>query len=262
MQNIDPLYFLQPIITIAFSVGIVVYWHYRRRFTRGALLYSFLAYAGGIAIKIIFQYVTYPPFLARFGDNASAIGIYFGLQTMAFEVGGAFLVAAWTISRRKLSVKDAEGYGLGLALWENAGFLGVFGLISLTTIYFALASGGSGAAPFASLINNRPDLFYPPVQVLPLVGWSLLERVTSLLFHFSWGYLCVLAAVLGRRDYFLLALPMGLIDFFVPFVFIVGLPVFELSLFALALGVLGLTLFVTKRKTKKRGRAKFVRVAS
>jgi hypothetical protein len=248
MQSIDSLYVLQPVITILFSVGLVVYWYYRRDFGRAVLVFSLLAYAGAIAIKAVLQAATFNSFEARFGGNAIAVGLYLGIQTVAFEIGGAFLVASWAVSRRKLEVKDAEGYGLSLALWENAGLLGVLGLVSLATVYLTLSSANPSAQElYANLVRNRPDLFYLPSQALPIIAWGVLERVTSLLFHFSWGYLCVLAACFHRRRYLLLALPMGLVDFFVPFVGSLTLPVFESFLFALGLGCLALTLTVGRK---------------
>ncbi len=259
MQNIDPLYFLQPILSIALPLGLVIYWHYERTFTRRVLFYSFIAYAGAIGIKVIFQYATYASFRVRFGENPLALGTYFGLQTIVFEVGLAFLIAMWAISRRKLHPRDAEGYGLGLAFWENAGLVGGLGLVNLTIIYLALASGGSTAAPFLGLANSRPDLFYPPSQALPLIAWGTLERVTSLLFHVCWGYLTLLAAAQHRMRYLFLALPMGGVDLLVPFAGIVGIEACELSLFVLGLGVLGLTVLVTKGKTKKRVRGRLAR---
>ena len=235
-QNMDPAYFLQPIITILFSVGLVVYWHYRRCFRTAILAYSLLAYAGAIAVKVVLQALTFNAFQAQFGNNPTALGAYFGAQTVFFEVGGAFLVAAWAVSRGKLDIKDAESYGLSLALWENAGYLGVLGLVNFVVVYVMLAAGGPTSQQlFSTLIRTRPELFYAPVQALPLVGYGLLERVSSLLFHFSWGYLCLLAACLHKKRYFLLALPMGLVDFFVPFASTLTIPFFEWSIFILGL---------------------------
>jgi hypothetical protein len=247
MQNIDPLYLLQPITTIAFSAGLIIYWRMKRNFTGAAFAYSLFAYAGAIAVKIVFQTLTYNSYLALFKGNPAALGVYFGVQTVFFEIGGAFLVAAWAVSRGKLNAKDAEGYGLGLAFWENAGYLGILGLLNIASVYFALALGGPSAERvYSQLIISRPGLFDPPSLVLPLIGYGLLERVTSLLFHFSWGYLCVVAAALHKRKYLLLALPMGLLDFFVPFAASMGLLLFELFIFALGLGVLGLTILVSR----------------
>jgi hypothetical protein len=110
-----------------------------------------------------------------------------------------------------------------------------------------LAFGGPAAQQlYSTLIKVRPDLFNSAAQALPLVGYGLLERVTSLLFHLSWGYLCLLAACLHDRRYFLLALPMGLVDFFVPFAASLGIIAFELLVFVLGLLSLGLAWFVTK----------------
>jgi len=257
LQNIDLLYFLQPIITIAFSAGLVIYWHRKRTFTGAVLVYSLLAYAGAIAVKVAVQALTYPAFVARFGDNRWALGAYFGVQTVLFEVGGAFLVAAWAVSRGKLNTKDAEGYGLGLAFWENAGYLGTLGLFTLVSIYLTLAYAGPiSQEVYSSLISTRPDLFYPPSQALPLVGYGLLERVTSLLFHVSWGYLCLIAASMHKRQYFLLALPMGLVDFFVPFAGILGVLMFESLLFVLGLGSVALALLVTRSLRHRSGAEK------
>ena len=102
MQNIDALYFLQPIVTIAFSAGLVIYWNRKRSFTRAALVLSLLAYAGAIAVKIILQTLTYSEFVSRVGNNPVALGAYFGVQTVFFEVGGAYLVAVWAVSRGTL----------------------------------------------------------------------------------------------------------------------------------------------------------------
>ena len=58
-------------------------------------------------------------------------------------------------------------------------------------------------------------------------------RGLSLLLHFSWGYLCVVAAVTRKKKYFYLALPMGLIDALVPFSGTIGLVKYELLIFGL-----------------------------
>ena len=247
MQNIDPLYLLQPIVTIAFSAGIVIYWHLKRKFTALAFVCSLLAYGGAIACKVIFQAITFNALMAGFHGDLSILGAYFGIQTVVFEVGGAYLVARLVVSRGKLETGDAEAYGLGLAFWENAGYLGVLGMFSLLSIYLTLSAGSiSSLELYSNLITNRSTLFYPPSQALPLIGFSILERVSSLLFHFCWGYLCLLSAFTHNRRYFLAALPMGLLDFFVPFANYFGIPFFELFIYVLGLGTLGVTMFITK----------------
>ncbi len=247
MQNIDPLYLLQPIVTIAFSAGLVIYWHLKRKFTALAFICSLLAYGGAIACKVIFQAITFNALMAGFHGDLSILGAYFGIQTVVFEVGGAYLIARLAVSRGKLEVGDAEAYGLGLAFWENAGYLGVLGMFSLLSIYLTLSAGSiSSLELYSSLVTNRSTLFYPPSQALPLIGFSILERVSSLLFHFCWGYLCLLSAFTHNRRYFLAALPMGLLDFFVPFANYFGIPYFELFIYVLGLGTLGVTMFITK----------------
>lgn len=247
MQNINPMYFLQPLITIAFSVGLVIYWRLKRIFTGWTFLCSLVAYAGAIGCKVIFQAITFNALIASFHGDLSILGVYFGAQTVIFEVGGAYVVATLAISRGKLSVKDSEAYGLGLAFWENAGYLGILGLFSLLSIYLTLSVGTiSSVELYSSLVANRPALFYPPSQALPLIGFSILERVTSLLFHFCWGYLCLFSAFKHKRSYFLAALPMGLLDFFIPYATYLGVPVFELFIYVLGLATLGFTLFITK----------------
>jgi hypothetical protein len=158
LQNIDLVYLFQPLIAIFVSVGLVVYWHYRRSFRMVVLVFSFLAYATAIALKVVLQSATLASFESYFGTNLTVLGLYFGVQTMVFEVGLAYLVSSWAVHRRKLRIRDSEAFGLGLALWENAGLLGVLTLFSLLSIQLALSAGGQSAQElYASLLRNRPD---------------------------------------------------------------------------------------------------------
>ncbi|MDG6909377.1 MAG: YhfC family intramembrane metalloprotease [Nitrososphaerota archaeon] len=248
MQNIDPVYFLTPAITVAFSFGLAVYWRLRRRFSGWVLLTSLVAYAGAIALKVVLQALTYAPFAAAVGGNPAALGVYFGAQTAVFEVGGAFAVARYAVSRQKLNAGDAEGYGIGLAMWENGVLIGALGLVNYVAYYAILGSGGSLATQlYNTLVADAPALFNPPSAALPVVGLAVLERVSSLLGHFSWGYLVVLAAVFRRRSLFLLALPMGFgIDFLAPFAGAMGPALFEAAVFALSAASLAVALLATK----------------
>ena len=54
------------------------------------------------------------------------------------------------------------------------------------------------------------------------------------MFHFAWGYLCLMAAYFHKKKLFLIALPMGLVDFLVPFASTIGIVLFEAVVFALA----------------------------
>ncbi len=247
MQNIDPIYFLTPLIVIGFSVGLVAYWRLRKRFSAWVLLLSLAAYAGAIILKDIFQVVTLKPFEAAVGGDPAALGIYFGLQTVIFEVGGAYLVAWYAFSRGKIRAEDASGYGIGLAFWENGILIGGSLLLDYAIISLTLSGGGSASQQlFAILANDSPALFYSPSFAFPLIGSAVLERVSSLFVHFSWGLLCVSAVVFRRRLFLLLALPMGLVDFLPPFAGSMGLLDFEGVLFALSLLSLAVALVSTR----------------
>jgi hypothetical protein len=249
VQNIDPLYLLTPVVVLGFSFGLVLYWRLRRRFTGIVLLYSLGAYAGAIGAKVFVQALTLGPLSSASGSNPAILGAYYGAQTAAFEVGGAFLVAAVAIALARLGAPDAEGFGLGLALWENGVLIALPLLLDYVTYYLVLSHPGSSAAQtlYPALMSNSPALFYGPAAALPLIGWSILERVSSLFAHFAWGYLAVLGAVYRKRVYLAIAIPLGFLpDFLVPFAGSLGLPAFELIVFAIAATGLAVTLGVTR----------------
>jgi hypothetical protein len=249
MQNIDPLYFIAPIVVIAFSFGLVIYWHYSRSFSKWVLLYSLVAYAGAIALKYIVQIPTIGAVESASGNNPLVLGVYYGLQTAVFEVGGAFLVASYALSRKHFTSRDAEGFGLGLALWENGVLISLPLLLDYIIYYAILSTPNSSIAQtlYSTLTTNAPSLFYGGSGALPVVGYSILERVTSLLGHFSWGYLAVLGAVYRKRIYLVIALPIGfLIDFLVPFAGRMGTGLFELVIFLIAVTGLASAMAVTR----------------
>jgi len=247
MQNIDPTFIILPLIVIGFSVGTVLYWRWRESFTQYVLVFSLLAYGGAIAVKLAFQYLTAPSFLSVSHGSLLLLGLYLGLQTVIFEVGGAFLVARFAFSRRKMKKNDGVAYGLGLAFWENAVLIGATSLLSLLYYFWTLSQGGPAAENLYSILqNSQPQLFYPPLEALQVMGWGLLERVSSLMVHLSWGYLCLRAAATGRRRYLYLALPMGLIDFLVPFARILTISIFEIVLFAFAALCILATVYATR----------------
>ena len=252
MQNIDPIYFLTPLVVIGFSVGLVLYWRVKKRLSAWVLLLSLVAYAGAILLKVVFQSVTFKPFEAAVGGNTAALGVYFGLQTVVFEVGGAFLIAWYAFSRGKIRADEAGGYGIGLAFWENGVLLGGSLLLDYVLYFVVLSGGGSMAQQlYTTLVADSPALFYSPSAALPLVGYAVLERVSSLFIHFSWGLLCVLAVAFRRKLFLWLALPMGLVDFLAPLAGDIGLPAFEGIVFALSC----LSLAVALASTGKARRA-------
>jgi len=230
LAEINVIYFLIPIATLALTFGTVFYWYYKRGLTLNALLYSFIAYFSAIIIKYVFQYFTLNPYSKMTGNNPPLLGIYYGLQTALLEVGLAYLVAKYATARGKLFRKDAVSYGLGLAMWENGVLISIPLLLNYLLYYIILASPASGSF-YSTLRDLAPELFLPTSQALPLIGFSILERASSLLVHTAWGYLTVIAAVTGKRRYLYAALPMGLIDFLVPYEPSLGIATFETLVF-------------------------------
>lgn len=215
------------------------------------LLYALVAYGGAIILKNVVQLLTAASVINSFGAQSVAVGLYFGVQTVVFEVGGAFLVAWLVTSRGKLFAKDSEAYGISLAFWENGALLGILPLINLISVYAILAANTPLAiSVYEQLFVSQPALFDQSLGVLPLIGWGILERVSSLLFHFSWGYLCIMAVTFRKWKYFLIALPMGLIDALVPFAGVIGLETFELLIFGLSVLTVLIAVYLTKELRK------------
>jgi YhfC intramembrane metalloprotease len=247
LHNIDPLFVIEPVIVIGFSVGTLLYWYRKHGFGRAVLVFSLLAYGGAIGLKVLFQYLTAPAFFAAAQGSVWWLGLYLGLQTVVFEVAGAFLVVRFAISRGKMKRRDAIAYGLGIAFWENGVLLGVIALLSTVSYFMVLSQGGQAAENMYGLLSTtQPQLFYPPQSALPLIGWGLLERVSSSMAHLSWGYLCVRSASQHKKEYLFLALPMGLIDFLVPFLQILTLPLFEIIVFMLAAICVFVSVYATR----------------
>jgi uncharacterized membrane protein YhfC len=248
MQNVDPIFILEPVIVIGVSIATLLYWHWKEGITKYVLGFSLLAYGGAIAAKVAFQYLSAPSFLSISQGSLWSLGLYLGLQTVIFEVGGAFLVARFAVSRHRMKKKDGVAYGLGLAFWENGILIGATSLLNILFYSITIARGGVSAESIYTLLSkSEPQLFYPPFEVLPLIGWGVLERISSLMAHLSWGYLCLKSAVSHRKEYLLLALPMGFVDFLVPFAGTMSLPLFEIVVFMFAAFCLLAAVYATGR---------------
>ncbi|MCL2288434.1 MAG: YhfC family glutamic-type intramembrane protease [Candidatus Bathyarchaeota archaeon] len=210
------------------------------------LVFSLAAYAGAIALKYAMQIPTIDYVI---NSGPVALGAYYGIQTMIFEVGLAFLIAWIALRYNVLSRKDCEGYASGLAFWENAGLLGFLSIINLCALYSLLSSDTLVAQQlYEQLTASSPELFASNSEVLGVVAISVFERISSAILHFAWGYLCFMAAYHHKSRLFLIALPMGLIDFLVPFAgnSLRSLIIFELVIFVFAV----LSLLVAWRVTK------------
>jgi hypothetical protein len=246
MQNIDPLYIIQPIVVTAIASALMAYWYKKRRFHMTVWLYSLIAYGAAIALKYAVQIPTITPVTNYFGTQSVGLGVYYGVQTVVFEVGLAFVVAWWAISHGKLERKDAEAYGSGLAFWENAVLLGALSLINLVTYYSILSANTPLAQTLYDQLNtNAPGLFAPASEALRNVALGVVERVSSIIIHVAWGYLCFMAAVSHKKRLFLIALPMGFIDFLVPFASL-SVVAFEIAVFGLSVLSMVVAWYVTR----------------
>jgi uncharacterized membrane protein YhfC len=254
MQNIDPLFIIQPVITIIICTALLLYWYRKRRFHWMVLFYSLIAYAIAIALKYAIQIPTINAVMSYFGSANIGLGLYYGLQTVFFEVGLAYLFARYLVSHRLLERKDAEAYGSGLAFWENAGLLGILSLINLIA-YFSILSSNTPLAQtlYSSLTTSSPGLFVPTTEALRSIALGTIERISSILVHFAWGYLCLMAVVLNKKRLFLIALPMGFVDFLVPFASVIGIVVFEAVVFALAVLSVLIAWYTVKHVSGKSG---------
>lgn len=234
-MNIDPVFILQPVIVIAICSVLLVYWYRKRHFHWMVLVYSLVAYSVAIALKYAVQIPTINAVVGYFGSASVGLGLYYGLQTVFFEVGLAYLFAWYFISHGLLDQRDAEAYGSGLAFWENAGLLGALSLINLIVYWSILSSNTSLAQTlYNQLSANQPGLFQPALQALGFVALGTLERVSSIMAHFAWGYLCFMAVILKKKRLFLIALPMGFADFLVPFASSMGIVLFEAVVFIIS----------------------------
>jgi hypothetical protein len=246
VQNIDILYIIQPVIVIVTASLLMLYWYLKRRFHATVFLYSLIAYGTAIALKYAVQIPTVDAVTSYFGAHSVGLGFYYGLQTVFFEVGLAFLVAWFAVRRGALERKDAEAYGSGLAFWENAILLSALSLINLIAYYSILSTNTSLAQTLYNQLNtNAPGLFAPASEALRSVALGVMERTSSILIHVAWGYLCFMAAYHHRRRLLLIALPMGFIDFLVPFAQN-AIVTFEVAIFALSVISLLTAWYVTR----------------
>jgi uncharacterized membrane protein YhfC len=250
VQDFNPLILIEPVLFIAVGAVPVVYWRLKRKFRGGMLLFSLLAYGGAIALKEVVQAFTVNSVTAQFGAVSWQTGLYYGLQTCLFEVGLAYLVAKYAVARKVMDASDAEAYGVSLGFWENAILIGALTLVNLTATFVAIAEGLLPQSVYQALVGSSPGLFYPTPQLAPLIALATLERVSSFLAHFAWGYLCVLSVCFKKPVYLAIALPMGLSDALVPFAQEMPLWEFEAVIFALSLGFFVVSRVATRSTTR------------
>lgn len=248
MQNINLVYTLGPIIALVSCLALLIFSRLKGQISRNVLFYSLIAYALAIGVKYVIQFFTFTQYDSLTGGNTFALGVYYGLRTSLLEAGFALLIASFALKRSRLNAKNAEGYGIGLAFWENGVLLGVIPLISYLTYYIILSSDSSQAQVLYEILASRqPELFYTLNEALPLLAYSILERISSIILHFVWGFLSVYAIAYKKRSLIplilLLAFPA---DFLVPFSSLIGLPLVELLVFITSLVALIIMLLVTR----------------
>jgi hypothetical protein len=249
MENIDIIFLIQPLITTVACFALIIYYNEKNRYTKWVFLYSLAAYAIAILAKEAIQIPTVAAVTAT--NNLVLLGFYYGLQTVFLEVGLAYLFAHIAYAHKQIHMENASAYGASLAFWENAVLLGLIPLINYASYYAILSTNTSAAQTlYSTLSSAEPGLFLPPALALSGVVWGTLERVSSILGHFAWGYLCVVAACLHKKKYFLYALPMGFLDFLVPFAPLMPIYEFELIVFAWALISLAVALVVQRKLTR------------
>lgn len=238
-ENINAIVILSPTASLAISLSLLVYMVRVGRLGRAVFGYAMVAYFIAIGGKIVLQSFTSHYTTPSPDFSNTLLGLYYGLQTSFFEIGFAYLFAM-IITRRGYNVRYAGGYGISLSFAENGLLLGLFSLIQLVSIYMIIFLGIDPLSNMLSeeLRKRNPELFLSTTEILPLVGLSIVERISSILAHYSWGVLVFLAAVMRRPRYFAIAFPMGFIDSLVPFSRIAGLYLVELIVFILALSFL------------------------
>ena len=247
MENINPIFIVQPVVVIVISTVLMLYWYKKRHFHANVWLYSLIAYGAAIALKYAVQLPTINYVISAFGANSIGLGLYYGFQTVFFEVGLAFVIAYFAVNRGNLDKRDAEAYGSWLAFWENVGLLSALSLVNLIAYYVILSMGGSLAdLTYNQLSMNAPALFSSNLEALGLVGIGIFERISSMLIHVAWGYLCLMAVLYKKKLLFLIALPMGFIDFLVPFAQS-NVVLFEIVVFAISVISVFVAWYATKR---------------
>ena len=251
MNDFDPVVFLSPVLAIIASTLLLLIIRKKSHLRAVVIVFALISYAAAIALKEIVQYFSVFFIYNHFGKISILTGLYFGLQTSIFEVFGAYLIALLVARRGLISEKDADAYGGSLAFWENAVLLGALSLFSLLVDYILIASGSA----LGSLVHNElkasdPGLFYSPLSVLPDVLLGALERLSSILAHYSWGFLTLSAAVLKKKKLLYIAIPMGLIDALVPYEPLMGIDLFEGVVFAFSVFFLFIAIHYRKKYLK------------
>lgn len=180
--------YLPPVLSIA--VGILPVLYFRRNGTLMAI--AAVAYFIAILAKLVVQV----SFLSFFQHPSIATYLAYGVLTAVFEIGFAYaFVFAF---RDAFTPERGWAYGVYLAFYENAIYIGGLGLLSLVLSDLV----GLGAQSAAQLTLNS----------ILLIALSAVERIISLIAHAVWGYIALYAALKKKPLHLLLAVPLAFID--------------------------------------------------
>ena len=235
-MTINPLIVLIPLLSIIIGVVPIIIF----RPNTLIIIISAVAYFLAIGAKAIIQSFSLNFILS---SPIYIQAIFFGSLTAIFEPGFAFLFPLLSQSRLKeYNKKMALSYGAMLAFWENAVLVGISGLLETVSLLYLQSYN---ATLVQKIIQAQPYLVYPTPQLLPLIGFGALERVSSFLAHTAWGSLGYYYLFRRSKSLLLIAL-LGYIDALAP---LIQHNVIPLSLGEILIFVISLIGFLLAYKT-------------
>ena len=224
-MSINPLIALGPLLSIIIGVVPIIIF----RPNGPIITISALAYFLAIVAKVLIEL---PSSNFILSSPLYIQAIFYGSLTAVFEVGFAFLFPL-LFQVKVYNKRLAISYGAMLAFWENAVLLGISGLIQVVSLLYLQSHNPSLVQ---QAIHTQPSLAYSTPQLLPLIGFGALERVSSFLAHTAWGSLAYYYLFIRSKSFFLIAL-LGYIDAFVPLIQhnVIPLSLGEILIFVISL---------------------------
>ncbi|AAT43032.1 hypothetical protein [Picrophilus oshimae] len=238
--DINPLGFLWPVISIIIGIVPVIMLRVRARIFGVAAISYFIA----IALKIIIQnftlnYIILYPYYVQ--------GLYYGVQTAILEAGFSFIFAIM------FKIDKPLEFGVSLAFWENAIFLGFLSGITLPEVsisYYLIASNAPGSKIIYESLKNTL-LYFGNYQLLRYLFYHTLDRLSSLFAHGAWGAMASLYFIKRKKSYFIIML-LGLIDFLVPLFYDHIIDYFDISVLSFLFSIIGfLSMYLVYQKYMK-----------
>ena len=227
IPQINPLSLLWPLITIIIGTLPILILKVNAKVFGVAAISYFIA----IALKIVIQELTlnyiiiYPYYIQ---------GLYYGGQTAIFEIGLAFLFAVI------FKIDKPIDFGVSLAFWENAIFLGFLSGITLPDVlisYYLIASNAPASKIIYESFKNTV-LYLGNNQLLEYMLYHTFDRLSSLFAHGAWGSMASLYFIRRKKSYFIIMI-LGFIDFMVPLFNEGIINYFTISILSLLLSIIG-----------------------